>query len=329
MVKAASYCAALLGLAAIVWLAQRHGLDDILRLLRQAGWPLLLLVPFHALPLLLDAAGWRALVAPHDREGRARLPFLFWASAIREAFARLLPLASVGGELIGIRLAMRRGLDGAAVTAGIVLQLLLAIGNQLLFALLGFGLLLLQPGASPLAHRIGVGLLLGAPLPLVLLLGLRHGRLFERGQRLLNRIVGDGLQRRLALDGAALDRHVRGYLRQPRVLLAAAAWEFSGLVLGAFENWIALRLLGHPVDLLTALSLEAAVQAARHLLFVMPAGLGVQEAALLMVAPLLGLSPDQAIALSLCKRLRDLLFGVPALLSWPLLERSGPGAGKA
>jgi putative membrane protein len=321
MMKTASYCAALLGLAAIVWLAQRQGVGDIAALLRQAGWPLLLLAPFHVLPLLLDAAGWRALVVVHDRDGRARLPFLFWASAIREAFARLLPLASIGGELIGIRLAMRRGLDGAASTAGIVLQLLLSIFNQLLFALLGFGLLLLQPGAGALAHRVGIGLLLSAPLPLVLLLMLRHGRLFERLQTLLNRVLGGALQRRLALDGGALDAHIRGYFQRPRVLLAATAWEFAGLLVGAFENGIALQLLGHPVDLLTALSLEAAVQAARHLLFVMPAGLGVQEAALLMVAPLLGLPADLAIALSLCKRLRDLLFGVPALLSWPLLER--------
>ena len=321
MLKAASYCAALLGLAAIVWLAQRQGAGDIVALLQRAGWPLLLLAPFHALPLLLDAAGWRALVAPHDRDGRARLPFLFWASAIREAFARLLPLSSVGGELIGIRLAMRRGLDGATVTAGIVLQLLLSIFNQLLFALLGFGLLLMQHGASALAQRIGIGLLLSAPLPLVFLLALRHGRLFERLHRLSQRLIGGALQSRLALDGGALDRQVRGYFGQPRVLLAAAAWEFAGLLVGALENAIALQLLGQPVDWLTALSLEAAVQAARHLLFVMPAGLGVQEAALLMVAPLLGLPPDLAIALSLCKRLRDLLFGVPALLSWPLLER--------
>jgi len=321
VLKSASYFAALLGLAAIVVLSQRQGVADIAGLLQHAGPPLLLLVPFHALPLLLDAMGWRVLVAVHDPQRRAGLPYLFWASSIREAVARLLPLASVGGELVGIRLAMQRGIDGARASAGIVVQLLLSIGNQLLFALLGLGLVLLQPGATTLAQHIGLGLLLSAPLPLLGLLALRHGRLFERAHRILGRVVGNSLQARLRLDGAALDDSIRGYLRQPRVLLAAMAWEFAGLVVGSFENWIALRPLGQPVGLLTALSLEAATQAARHLFFMMPAGLGVQEAGLLLVGPLLGVPADDALALSLCKRLRDLLFGVPALLSWPLLER--------
>jgi putative membrane protein len=320
-VKAASYFAALLGLAAIVWLTQREGYGALVELFRRAGWPLLWLAPFHVLPLALDAMGWRALLAPHDAQQRARLPYLLWASSIREAVARLLPLASVGGELIGIRLAMRRGLDGALVTASILLQLLLSIFNQLLFALLGFGLLLLQPHATPLTHRIGLGLLLTIPLPCLLLLALRHGRVFERVQNMLGRLASADLRRRIGLDGGALDQRIRGYFRQPRVLLAAMAWEFAGLLLGSLENVIALALLGHPIDWLTALSLEAATQAARHLFFMMPAGLGVQEAGLLMVAPLLGMPPDLAIALSLCKRLRDLLVGVPALLSWPLIER--------
>ncbi|MDB5972599.1 MAG: putative integral rane protein [Hydrocarboniphaga sp.] len=320
VLKAASYFAALLGLAAIVWLSQRHGIAEIVGLLYRAGWPLLLLVPFHALPLLLDAMGWRVLLAPHDAPGRARLPYLFWASTIREAVARLLPLASIGGELVGIRLAMRRGLDGAAASASVVLQLLLSIFNQLLFALLSFALVLLHPGATPLAQRIGLGLLISAPVPLLAALMLRRSRLFELAQRGLTRLVGASLQARLGLDGAALDQRIRGYFAQPRILLAAVCWEFAGLVLGSFENALALRLLGHPVGLLTALSLEAAIQAARHLFFMMPAGLGVQEAGLLLIAPIFGLPPDLALALSLCKRMRDLLFGVPALLSWPWLE---------
>lgn len=54
-------------------------------------------------------------------------------------------------------------------------------------------------------------------------------------------------------------------------------------MLGTLENWLALRLLGHPVSLVTALSLEAVTQAGRHLFFMVPAELGVQEASLLVL----------------------------------------------
>ncbi len=300
-------------------LASRHGIQDIRTVLLDAGWPLLWLVPLHALPLLLDTVSWRVLLAPRDPAGLARLPYLFRVAMVREAVSRLL-LVSVGGELVGIRLLLQRGLDGAAATASVVIQLLLSIINQYLFALLGLVLILHLPGTMQLSSRIMLGLLLSAPIPLLAIFGLRHGRVFERAHALLLRLIGKPLQIRIGLDGAALDAALRDYFRHPRRLLLAAAWEFAALALGALENWLALRLLGHPVSLVAALSLEAVTQAGRHLFFMVPAGLGVQEAALLVFGASLGVPPDVAIALSLTKRMREILFGVPALLGWQWLE---------
>jgi putative membrane protein len=314
--KSASYAAALLGIAASVLLTQRHGFDDIRILLRNAGWPLLWLVPFHLLPLLLDSISWRVLLAPRDPANRARLPYLFWVATVREAVSRLLPLASVGGELVGIRLALLRGLNGAAVTASVLVQVVLSVLNQYLFALLGLGLMLRQQDTMQVAIGIAIGILLTTPIPFIALIGLRHGELFERAQQLL----GKRLQDKIGLNGAALDAELRRHFRHPQRLLAAAGWEFSGLVVGAAENWLALRLLGYPVSLPTALSLEAVTQSVRHLFFMVPAGLGVQEVGLAVFSPLLGIPADLAIALSLSKRMREILFGVPALLSWPYLE---------
>src|SRR5207302_9858865 len=59
--------ALLLGLAVMVLLIAREGPSAILTPLARAGWVLLWLVPLHALPLLLDVLGWRALNAAHGR----------------------------------------------------------------------------------------------------------------------------------------------------------------------------------------------------------------------------------------------------------------------
>jgi hypothetical protein len=47
-------------------------------------------------------------------------------------------------------------------------------------------------------------------------------------------------------------------------------------------------------------------------------GLGVQEAGRVGFGYLLGLGNDASIALSLAKRMREILFGVPALGYWQL-----------
>jgi uncharacterized membrane protein YbhN (UPF0104 family) len=65
-----------------------------------------------------------------------------------------------------------------------------------------------------------------------------------------------------------------------------------------------------------ALALESLSQAARHFIFLVPAGIGVQEASLVAIAHVLGVGNDLAIALSLAKRMREILFGSPALLLW-------------
>jgi uncharacterized membrane protein YbhN (UPF0104 family) len=82
--------------------------------------------------------------------------------------------------------------------------------------------------------------------------------------------------------------------------------------------------------------LESLGQAIRGAAFAIPGALGVQEGGYLLLAPLAGLSPETALALSLAKRARELLLGVPGLLYLHLAERdwrrrrvacAGAGAG--
>jgi hypothetical protein len=67
-------------------------------------------------------------------------------------------------------------------------------------------------------------------------------------------------------------------------------------------------------------AMESLLLAVRNAAFMVPAALGVQEGAYLLLAPLLGLPASTVIALSLLKRGRDVAIGVPALVSWQLLE---------
>jgi hypothetical protein len=52
----------------------------------------------------------------------------------------------------------------------------------------------------------------------------------------------------------------------------------------------------------------------------------VQEGGYLLLAPLAGLPPDAALALSLAKRARELLLGAPGLLYLHLSSRAAAAA---
>ena len=124
----------------------------------------------------------------------------------------------------------------------------------------------------------------------------------------------------LSAGAASLDVELRACFHRRWTLLATGALQFAAIISGSFEIWLVLRLFGHPVGAKAALVLESMTQAVRHLAFVIPAGLGVQEAGLVLFGQALGISGEMAVAVSMAKRLREVLCGLPSLMSWQWLE---------
>ena len=54
--------------------------------------------------------------------------------------------------------------------------------------------------------------------------------------------------------------------------------------------------------------------------FLVPGALGIQEGGFMFLATLVGVPAHLGLALSLARRIREILLGVPALLAWQLLE---------
>jgi putative membrane protein len=312
--------ALLLGTTLAIVLVLREGLGAILALLSAAGWTLLWLVPLHGLPLLLDALGWRTLLRAGGIAAELTAPGRLWVIAsVREAVNRLLPVANIGGEIAGIRMLCRDGAEVTRVAASVVVEVLLTIISQLLFAAAGVLLLLHLTGKVALASQLLLGLAVAVPVVAGLYLLARRGAIFERILRGVESTLDLPAKLLGTLEQAvALDARLRELLGRPGTLLATCAWQLAGFAAGAIETWLALRWLAHPVGFGTALALESLTQAIRHFIFVVPAGLGVQEAGLVGFGYLLGLPNEASIALSLAKRMREILFGAPALAYWQL-----------
>lgn len=315
-----TYLSGIAGLLLLIGLVVHQGWLSVFQAFRRAGWPLLLLVPAHLAPLTMDTQAWRMLLKPVDPARRASLPFMLWVAAVREAVARLLPSAGIGGEVVGIRLARLRISDTTALTATVIVEVLITIVVQYLFCALGIVLMTHIAGGMTQIWTISAGLLLSLPLPVLAYLLLRHGAVFERIEKWTKKLFGADHRFVSGLDGARLDAEVHRLFNQPSRLARALAWQISGYLLGAFETWYALRLLGHPVGVGAAIAIEALTQATRHAAFFVPGGLGIQEAGVMLFAHLAGVSSDVALSLALIKRVREILFGVPALLSWQWIE---------
>jgi putative membrane protein len=315
--KTPAYIGAVLGVVALVIVAVHADLPAMLRTLSSGGAAILWLVPYRALFFLLYALGWAALLESSDPTAHLGLGYVFWATTVRDAVDRLLPVASMGGSVVGVRILQWRGISGAAAGASVIVEILLTLVAVYLFTALGLVLLAEHGAAGHQYHRVVLVFVLSLPVPAVMLAILKSGALLKRVRALIHSWVGEGAMSRAT---ESLDQEVRALLHRPRPLIFAGGLQLVALLSGAFEIWFALWLFDHPVSIGAAVMLESMTQAIRHVAFVVPAGLGVQEAGLILFGHIVGISGEMALAVGMVKRIRELAWGLPTLVSWQWVE---------
>jgi uncharacterized membrane protein YbhN (UPF0104 family) len=80
------------------------------------------------------------------------------------------------------------------------------------------------------------------------------------------------------------------------------------------------HLCGADVGFMDCIAIESILSALRSAAIFVPAAVGVQEAGYAALAPVFGAGPEIGLAVSLLKRARDVVLGIPVLLIWQAIE---------
>ncbi|MCX7381896.1 MAG: lysylphosphatidylglycerol synthase domain-containing protein [Alphaproteobacteria bacterium] len=312
-----------LGGGAVIALAAWAGVQAIGDEVWRAAWVIapaagLMIFQVHA-----SALAWRISVgrtaAGVDAKGRGRplASRYFRIRLMREAVNSLLPVAQLGGNILGVRLLVQRGVPLATATAGTTLDITIEVVTQFFYTAAGFTVLGLTgpPAGAPwVIGTLGVmGVCVGG-----FIAAQRFGlmRIVEALMRPLSRVFPG-----LTLEAArGLHAELMRLQRDTPALLAAGAWHLAAWVSGVAETWMALWAMGHGDSLAAAFVIESLGMAARSAGFAVPGALGVQEGGFVLVAGLYGIPADAAVALSMVKRAREVLVGVPGLVMWQWAE---------
>lgn len=312
------------GGALFAWIVLAQDWGRLGPALAGTGWGLVAIAAFHLLPLLADTRAWDCLLrAAPVRPAFARLCWMRW---LGESVNSLLPAAQVGGDLLRGRLSQRAGVPGVLAAAVILVDLTLSVATLVPFILTGVLLAWLgAPQAATLTSLAG-GLLLGAA-GLGGFVLLQHSGLVGRLLARLAQLLGGNAFERGAVTAASLNDAITGLYRRPALAWRSAGWALLAWFLGAGEVWLALHFLGVDAGWREALVLEALFQAIRNAAFLVPGALGVQDGGIMLVAALAGVGPESALLVSLLKRGRELLLGLPGLLAAWLTLAAERGAG--
>lgn len=257
----------------------------------------------------LLAAGWIVLL-PGGSGGYFGV--FVWARMIREAASDLLPFSQIGGIALGARAAILHRLPAPLAFASTIVDLTTELLAQIAFIALGLGILSKHAPSTAFSASLGKFVLIG--LAVAVFAGAVLLALQRYGHRLTGQIAARLLPRAAAAHAGAVGAQLDAiHASRLRVAVSCAVHLLAWIASGA-GTWIAFRLMGARVDLLSTIAVEAFVGAVRSAAVVVPNGLGVQEASYVLLAPLLGVGPEFALAVSLLKRARDIALGVPILV---------------
>jgi len=314
----------LLGVAVITVIMAKLGVRPILDAFAHLGaWGFVEIVLAQLAVNVFLGVAWYA-ACPQLGLGRA-----IGARAVRDAVGNCLPFSQLGGMIVGVRATCKKrparsrkppiGLAEAAATN--IVDITTEVLGQIAFVLLAVLCLTRHSGAA----QFTVPALIGISIIAFGVAGFIWTQ--HKGGALLRRL-GLALSNHITHSwGALINDNIhqfQSYLealwaRPGRVALSAflhlLAW-----VGGAGITYLALHLLGAPISFIAAIAIEGIVCGIMSASFVVPAALGVQEAAYIALGLLVGVSADNGVVISLLRRGRDLAIGIPVIIIWQIYE---------
>ena len=306
---------AALGIALALYLLKYVGWHAVLSAAVAIGWAGFAVFSLCALGLFLVlGAAWHALL---PEALRPPLALFIRARMVRDSSAEVLPFSQLGGLALGVRAAILQGLQPPLASASMIVDVTTEMVAQILYTALGLAILAVQVPASSRVASLTKACIIG--LVLAMIAAVLFVVVQRQGQRIAARLAAPvlrGAGQTITGVVAALEAIYRSPTRiGVSVMLHLAAWIASGMAV-----WLGFRLIGTRVELSSVIAIESLVYAIRSAAVLVPNALGVQEGAYVILAPLFGIGPEVALAVSMLKRARDVAVGVPVLLMWQAAE---------
>jgi putative membrane protein len=306
---------ALIGLAVATILIVHFGWRQVVDAALAVGWQgLVALIGIYLVCLVLCAVAWRIVILDAPRHA---ILICLWARWLRESIGNL-ALIPTAGEIAGARELNRHGVRSGMAGASTIVDLTLELLSQIVFTLFGLTLLITWYRGLEIGPWLVTGIAVSALAAAGFILAQRRG-LFRFLERLPEKLDLKWAWTVLP-DAEGIHAGVQTIYRHRGRVLASGGVHLAAWVVGVGEAYVGLYFMGHAIAWSDALTLESIAFALRTAAFVIPSRLGIQEGGYILLGAMFGLSPEVALALSLLKRGREVVTGLPCLIIWQSVE---------
>src|SRR5262249_2420952 len=157
------------------------------------------------------------------RSERLSLWELFWMRWIGESVSTLVPSASVGGDVVRARLAALHGAPIPTAAAGVLVDITLGVFGQIVFTILGLGLIVTGTGHQSFVRPTLIGAVIGV-LAIVGFYVVQRLGMFRFIGKMISRLANAEDWHSLVHSGHTLDEAIRTQYAQRSGVVGCCAW---------------------------------------------------------------------------------------------------------
>lgn len=308
-----TWVALIVGFALAIFVVMHIGVAAVFGAVVGVGWLGFIAILLAATPIIaLLALAWRALLGPV-----VAYWVLFVSRQLRDSATDLLPFTQIGGWVIGARAGILAGIPPIKAYSSSVVDLTCETMAQIAFTIIGLLIGFARLQASPEMAGYADALILGTAL---LVPGVIAFVVLQRkGTKLAARLAAQFLPNAVA-HTEQFTAEIEMLYQQPKKLALSSAFHLLAWLATSVWLWVIFRLCGADISVMDAIAIECILSALRSAAVFVPAAVGIQEAGYAALAPVFGAGPEIGLAVSLLKRARDVVLGIPVLLIWQAVE---------
>lgn len=316
LAKVLSYIGLIIGLAVMTGLIAWQGVGNVSDLILATGWPILLVPLAWSPTVFLGSLTWQLLFEPGHEPPYKQIFMALWMG---RAINTLLPVASIGGEVVKARMLILWGHPKAEASASVVVDKTIQVFGLIIWGLIGATLLVHYSVEQDLIATALIGFfILGAGAAGFVLV--QKAGIVRAAVNSAHKVTKSDYFENMKDGADRVDACVRSCYARPGRLALSIFWRVVTLLLQSAEVWAAAYVLGHPITVMEAIFLKSLTSTLSDVAFVIPNAYGIQEGAFVILGAMINQPPDLMLAVSLSIRIRELIVDVPGLAIWQHAE---------
>ena len=316
--KVRYFLSLIIGIFLCVWVFNFFDGSEAFSIIKNNLYNMHYLIFTHLITLIFDSLSWFVLL------GREKISFT-WSliiTWISQACVKFLPIGNISGEFVRIYFLISKGLSSPAATSIVFADLILAAFSLLIISAVSFFVLATDNygfflGENNFVILSSLFLFFFVFLISFLLIRLRAIKKICRKFKKKNVLFS----RRMIINLLKVDYLLYQLSFEKKKIINSLFLKIIGWICGALEIYVFLWIIDIEINFLDLIILESLMSLIRSFAFFIPASIGIQELAFVIVGSYLGLPDTISLTIAIGRRIREVLVSTPAILSWIIISK--------